>query len=209
MSAAGLLKAGAPPLVLASGSATRAALLRAAGIPFEVVRPVVDEAAMREAFLAEQMTAEEAATALAEIKAERAATASPEDAIVLGADQILELDGDWFEKPPSIEAAARQLRHLRGRRHRLVSAAVVFRGGVRVWHAVDEARLTMRPFSDAFLERYLELAGLDVLSSVGCYRLEGLGVQLMAEVRGAHSTILGLPLLPLLQFLRDQGVLES
>jgi septum formation protein len=198
-----------PPLVLASASPARAALLRAAGVAFTAVAAPVDEAALREALRAKGAPTDDAAVALAELKAHNVAARAPAEALVLGADQLLEVEGDWLEKPLDREAAQAQLRRLRGRRHRLVSAAVGFRGGARVWHAVDSATLLVRPFSDAFLEGYLEEAGAAILGCVGAYQLEGLGAQLMARVDGDHATVLGLPLLPVLQFLRDQGVLRA
>ncbi|MDF1585155.1 Maf family protein [Marinimicrococcus flavescens] len=196
-------------LVLASGSAARAAMLRSAGLAPEQRRPVVDEESVREALRAEQVSGTDAAVALAELKAQQVARQEPHDAIVLGGDQILELDGEWLEKPADLAAARAQLLALRGRRHRLISAAVAFRGGVRVWHAVDAAELWVRPFGEAFLEDYLAACGEDVLGSVGAYQLEGRGAQLMSRVQGDYFTVLGMPLLPVLQFLRDQGVLAD
>lgn len=204
-----LAAAGGPPVILASGSHARAQLLTAAGVPFTAVPALVDEAGLRDALRAEGARTEEAALALAEMKAAHVAARAPEAAIVLGSDQILDLDGDWLEKPADRAAAKAQLGRLRGRRHRLVSAVVAFRGGSRVWHGVDGATLTLRPFGDAFLELYLDAAGEAVLGCVGAYQLEGLGAQLMARVEGAQATVLGMPLLPLLQFLRDQGVLSA
>ncbi|MFO1047768.1 MAG: Maf family protein [Geminicoccaceae bacterium] len=203
----GLAVAGGPPLILASGSRARAHLLAAAGVPFTPLPALVDEAGLRDALRAEGVRAEEAAVALAEMKAAHVAARVPDSAIVLGADQLLDLDGDWLEKPVDRAAAAAQLLRLRGRRHRLVSAVVAFRGGSRVWHDVDTATLAVRPFGDGFLDAYLDAAGDAILACVGAYELEGLGAQLMARVDGAHATVLGMPLLPLLQFLRDQGVL--
>jgi septum formation protein len=198
---------GGPPVILASGSRARAQLLTAAGVPFTAVPALVDEAGLRDALRAEGVRAEEAAVALAEMKAAHVAARAPEVAIVLGSDQLLDLDGEWLEKPGDRAAAKAQLERLRGRRHRLISAVVAFRGGSRVWHDVDRATLTVRPFGDDFLEAYLDGAGDAVLGCVGAYQLEGLGAQLMAEVDGAQATVLGMPLLQLLQFLRDQGVL--
>ena len=205
----GMARADAPPVILASGSSARAALLQAAGVPFTIIPAPVDESSLRDALRAEGVPAAAAAVALAEMKAHHVASRAPAEAIVLGADQLLEIEGEWLEKPVHREGAALQLRRLRGRPHRLVSAVVAFRGGSRVWHDVDSATLTLRPFSDTFLERYLDAAGDAILGCVGAYQLEGLGAQLMARVEGAHATVLGMPLLPLLQFLRDQGVLET
>ena len=200
---------GGPPVILASGSATRSALLRAAGVEHEVVRPIVDETSLIESLLAEGVRAEDGAVALAELKARQVAGRLPPDRIVLGCDQLLEADGCWYEKPPDRAAARAQLLRLRGQRHRLVSAVVAYREGARVWHAVDVAALSVRPFSDAWLDRYLAAVGAEVLSSAGAYQLEGLGAQMMSAVEGSHFTVLGLPLLPLLQFLRDHGVLRA
>ena len=152
------MPAGAPPVVLASGSVTRAALLKAAGVSFSVVRPVVDEAAIREALRAEDVPVEDAATALAEMKALRG-PGRPPDAIVIGGDQLLDLDGDWLEKPSDRAAARAQLLQLRGSAHSLVSAAVAVRDGVRVWHAVDSAKVWIRPFSETFLDAYRDAMG--------------------------------------------------
>ena len=144
---------------------------------------------------------------LAELKAGWASARAPGEAIVLGADQLLDLNGEWLEKPTDRAAARAQLTTLRGRRHLLVTAVVAFRGGVRVWHHVGTARIMMRAFSDACLEGYLDLAGEAATDSVGAYQLEGRGAQLLAAVEGDHFDVQGLPLLPVLQFLRDQGVL--
>lgn len=193
--------------MLASASAARAAMLRAAGLDFSTVPAPVDEVEMRAALAAEGVASPDAATALAELKAQHVAGRMAGDCIVLGADQLLELDGRWLEKPADRAAAARQLDELGGRTHRLVSAVVAFRGGARVWHHVAGADITMRTLSPEAIEAYLDAAGEAALRSVGAYELEGLGAQLIANVRGDHFTVLGLPLLPLLQFLRDQRVL--
>jgi septum formation protein len=152
------------------------------------------------------IAAEDVALALADSKA-RAVSARRPGAIVVGADQILECEGRWFDKPATVEEAARHLRALRGRTHRLVSAVVAVRDGERRWRHAAEARLTMRDFSDRFLEDYLARSGPAILESVGAYRLEGLGAQLFARIEGDYFTILGLPLLPLLDFLRGERAL--
>ncbi|ANC92587.1 septum formation protein Maf [Azospirillum humicireducens] len=195
----------APVLVLASGSRTRAAMLEQAGVGAILDKPLVDEDEVKAAGRAEGVPAEAVAEALAELKAQRITRRHP-GALVVGADQMLECEGRWFDKPADRAAARAQLLDLRGKTHRLVSCAVVVRDGERMWHKVDSARLTMRNFSESFLDDYLDRVGDDVLHSVGAYQLEGLGAQLFQRVEGDFFTILGLPLLPLLGFLRVHGV---
>lgn len=197
-----------PPLVLASASTSRRALLRASGLHFDIRPADIDEAALKHAAQAEAASAEAAALRLAHAKAAHIAAAEP-DALVLGADQILVCDGVWFDKPPDLAAARAQLQTLRGRTHVLATAIVCHRGNARLWQHIAQPRLTMRAFSDDFLDAYLALEGDHVLGSVGAYRLEGPGVHLFAAVEGDHAAILGLPLLPLLAFLREAGVLAG
>lgn len=198
------MQASGPPLILASQSAARAALLRAAGLRFEARPARVDEAAVKQACRAEGATAAEAALTLAVLKAQR--IRDPE-ALVIGADQILTCGDAWFDKPGSTDNARAQLQALRSRPHRLHTAVACLRDGREVWRHVAEPRLRMRRFSDAFLEEYLAAEGDAVLGCVGAYRLEGLGVHLFEVVEGEHAAVLGLPLLPLLGFLRQHGVL--
>ncbi|CBS88200.1 Putative septum formation inhibitor protein (Maf-like) [Azospirillum lipoferum 4B] len=195
----------APVLVLASGSRTRAAMLEQAGVSAILDKPLVDEDEVKAAGRAEGVPADAVAEALAELKAQRITRRHP-GALVVGADQMLECEGRWFDKPADRAAARAQLLDLRGKTHRLVSCAVVVRDGERMWHKVDSARLTMRNFSESFLDDYLDRVGDEVLHSVGAYQLEGLGAQLFQRVEGDFFTILGLPLLPLLGFLRVHGV---
>ncbi len=203
-----LVVQGAPRLILASASPARRHLLERAGLRFEVVVRPVDEAAIREALRAQGADVAATALALARSKAQRVAAAvAGAEVLVLAADQMLECEGRWLEKPADLAALEAQLRFLRGRAHRLVSAAVLLRNGAEVWHGVDAARLVVRTFSDAFLEHYLAEEGARVLGSVGGYRLEGPGIQLFREVAGDAATILGLPLLPLLEALRREGYL--
>jgi septum formation protein len=201
-----MLQRDSPGLVLASGSAARRALLQAAGLRFETRTPSVDEAAVKTAARLEGTGAEQAALMLAELKAAQVACNEP-GALVIGADQILVCGRTWFDKPADIEAAQAQLEALRGDTHRLATAAVCVLDGRCVWHHVASPHLTMRAFSDTFLTAYLDAEGDRVLGSVGCYRLEGLGVHLFEQVDGNHAAILGLPLLPLLRFLRQYAVL--
>ncbi|WP_343712803.1 Maf family protein [Inquilinus sp.] len=195
-------------VILASGSATRRAMLAAAGVAVIPSPAAVDEAEVKASMRAEGASPADVAEALAVLKAQRVSRRFPGD-LVIGADQMLDCDGVWYDKPADRAAARDQLLALRGRTHTLTSSAVAVRDGQRVWHATDRAKLTMRSFSHVFLETYLDAAGEAVLSSVGAYQLEGLGAQLFARVEGDHFTVLGLPLLPLLGFLRDHGVLPS
>jgi nucleoside triphosphate pyrophosphatase len=197
-----------PELVLASGSAARAMLLAGAGLRFGVAPAALNEAAVRDAAHAAGADAQGAALALAEAKARAGSEAAPQ-ALVIGADQILTCEGRWFEKPAGRAEAAGQLRALRGRTHLLATAVACARGGAVVWRAAAEARLTFRHFSDAALEAVLDADAAAIGSSVGGYRLEGPGVQLCERIEGDHFTILGLPLLPLLGFLRREGVLPD
>jgi septum formation protein len=201
-----MLQRSEPPLLLASASAARRAVLEGAGLRFTAQAAAVDEAAIKESAKAEGLPAEEAAMLLSDAKARRLAARRPE-ALVIGADQMLVCEGRWFDKPPDMAAARVQLLALRGRGHLLVTATVCWRDGERVWQHLARPRLVMRDFSDSFLDAYLAAEGERVLGSVGAYRLEGPGVQLFRSVEGEHSAILGLPLLPLLGFLRDHGVL--
>jgi len=196
------------PVILASGSQTRLTLLRQAGLTVDAIAPSVDEQEMKAAFQAERAPAEACAEALAELKAVRISQRNP-GVLVIGADQMLECNGVWFDKPADEAHARAHLQALRGQTHRLVTAAVVAFNGARVWHTIDTADLTMRAFSDGFLDAYLHQVGPAVLSSVGAYHLEGLGAQLFSRVEGDFFTILGLPLLPLLGFLRDRGALPK
>ena len=193
-------------LVLASQSQARAALLRAAGVAFEQRPARVDEAAVKAAMKVERAGADDLALTLAALKARRVHAGG---AVVVGADQVLVCDGQWFDKPPDVQAARAQLQALRGRTHTLVTAVVCVRDGTELWRHLARPALTMRQFSDAFLDAYLAFEGEAALSSVGAYRLEGPGVQLFDRVEGEHAAILGLPLLPLLGFLRQCGVLTA
>lgn len=195
------------PIILASKSAARTAVLKGAGVPFETAVSGVDEDAVKTALLGQGGTPREVADALAEPKALKISRSRP--GFVIGADQTLEFEGGLYDKAETVEDARARLKLLRGKPHQLHSAVVVARDGAPIWRETVSARLVMRDFSDAFLEAYLADEGEAALGSVGCYRLEGLGAQLFARIEGDYFTILGLPLLGLLDLLREHEVLSA
>lgn len=202
------LQASSTPLVLASGSAARRLLLAGAGLSFEVRTADIDEEACKQEGQARGDAIGQVALRLATAKALAAARETADPAtLVIGADQMLECDGQWFDKPRSEDEARQQLRRLRGQTHHLHSAVVLARGGSVLWQHVARPALTMRTFSEAFLEAYLVADGEACLSCVGAYRLEGPGAHLFERIEGSHDAILGLPLFPLLHALRDLGIL--
>jgi len=195
-----------PGLILASKSPTRRAVLDGAGVAYEAAGSGVDEDAAKAELLAKGASPREVAGALAERKA--LAVSAGRGELVIGADQTLEFEGRLYDKVETVAEARERLRAMRGRPHQLHSAVVVARDGAAVWREMESATLTMRDFSDAFLEDYLAVEGEAALGSVGCYRLEGLGVQLFSDIQGDYFTILGLPLMGLLDLLRREGVLR-
>ena len=195
-------------IVLASGSPARAGLLRAAGVAFETVPANIDETFLRDAARAGGSSASDAAKSLAEAKALAVAAIRPR-AMVIGADQILALDRVWFAKPADHGAAASQLRALRGRRHTLHTAVCAVRDSAILWTHVEVPALTMRQFSEAALATYLRVEGDRVLATVGGYRIEGPGMTLFDAIEGDFTAILGLPMLPLLAFLRRSGLMPE
>jgi septum formation protein len=195
-------------LILASASAARKRLLADAGVAAEIDPADIDESAIKDECRRNHRSSGECAARLAEAKA-RTVAARHRGSLVLGADQLLDCDGEWFDKPRDRAEARNQLQRLRGRSHELVTAATMVRDNERLWQATVRPRVTMRAFSDAFLDRYLDTMGEPVLKTVGGYELEGLGAQLIEKVEGDYFAILGLPLLLLLHFLRSAGALAA
>ncbi|MFY8143346.1 MAG: Maf family protein [Caulobacter sp.] len=193
------------PVTLASQSSARQMILKNAGVAFEAVSPGVDEDAAKAGLLAEDVTPRDIADALAEMKAVKVST--KRQGLVIGADQTLDLKGRLIDKAGSLDEARARLLELRGTTHKLHSAVVVARDGRPIWRIVESAKLSVRPFSDAWLDRYIERRGEALLWSVGCYELESEGVQLFDKIEGDYFTILGLPLVGLLDFLRLHGAL--
>ena len=201
---------GAPPLVLASGSHTRATILAGVGLVFEVHVAGIDEAAVIDAIgtEGERPSPADIAAILAEVKAVAGSTANT-GAIVIGADQTMEFDGELFTKPADMAEARRTLLRLSGRTHLLNSSIAIARNGESIWRHTASVDLTMRTLSREFVGRYSAAAGEAILSSVGCYQLEALGSHLFEKIDGDHFTILGLPLLPLLGELRRLEVIDG
>lgn len=195
-------------LILASNSAARRTMLADAGVAFEAVGAEVDEAAEKTRLLAEGAGPSHVAQALAGIKALAVSRARP-DAWVLGSDQTLDLDGRLFDKAGSVEEARERLLALRGRAHALHSGVALARDGRLEWTALDTARLHVRDFSDGFLDAYLAAEGEALTACVGGYRLEGRGAQLFERVEGDFFTVLGMPLWPVLEALRQRGVIAA
>lgn len=195
-------------IVLASGSVIRKQLLRQAGLVFTTDVARIDEESVKASMISSGAKPRDIADCLAEMKANRVSRKHPE-AIVIGADQILVCEGQVFDKAKTIPTARETLKSLRGKPHELLSAAVIYQDGEPVWRYVGRAQLVMRDFSDDFLSEYLDLYGETVLSSVGCYQLEATGVQLFSRVQGDYFSVLGFPLLEVIGFLRDRGVLRT
>jgi septum formation protein len=193
-----------PSLILASASPSRRTLLANAGLSFDIEPAGIDEEELTRS-LGSKASPQELASTLAEMKAVRVSSIHPE-VFVIGADSTLACNGRLFDKPPTMDAARKQLMALRGQTHELFSSVVVARGGARIWHWAERGRLTMRSFNEAFIDAYLSRAGKDVLTSVGAYQLEGLGAHLFTRIEGDYFTVLGLPLLPLLAFLAEHGI---
>ncbi|MEE9455476.1 MAG: Maf family nucleotide pyrophosphatase [Paracoccaceae bacterium] len=192
-------------LILASGSAIRAEMLQNAGVQHDVITSRIDEQAVKSAMLSDNAPACDIADVLAEMKARRVAMKHP-DALVLGADQVLIYDKKLYDKPENLADARVHLEMLRAKTHTLLSAAVIFENGAPVWRHIGRAELTMRNFSNGFLDAYIARQGADLLSSVGAYKFEDHGAQLFTKIEGDYFSVLGLPLLEILGFLRIKGI---
>ena len=196
-------------LILASNSASRRAMLDAAGVAYQAIGAQVDEDAVKAAMRGDGVRPRDLADALAELKAVKVSRAHP-GALVLGSDSLVAFeDGAMLDKPESRDQAAEHLRMMSGRRHDLVSAAVIAEGGRPVWRVVDRAKMIVRPLSEGFIQRYLDMEWPAIAGCVGCYRIEGPGAQLFARIEGSQFTVLGMPLLPVLDYLRTRGELAS
>lgn len=195
------------PIILASGSKIRAQILEDADIPFEVISKPIDEGAIKASMLAQGTLLRDIADALAEAKSIRVSKNT--EGLVIGADQIMTMDGELFDKPPTIEAARERLLAMRGKPHKLIGALVVCENGRPVWRHISTVTLYVREFSEAWLNNYVELEGEFMTKSVGAYRFEGRGAQLFTKVDGDSYSIMGLSLLPLLDYLRTRGAIAS
>ena len=195
-------------IVLASESKTRQSILRQAGVEFDVKPARIDEEAIIKSLLTDGATTNDIVDALAEYKALRVAGSNP-DGLIIGSDQILVCGKKIYSKAQNMEQAKTTLKELRGKSHQLLSAAVIFEDGKPVWRTVSRAQLFMRNYSDEYLDDYLDYCGSDILSSVGCYFLEDKGVNLFSRIQGDYFTVLGFPLLDVLEFLRNRGVIPS
>jgi len=194
-------------IILASGSASRRALLLGAGVEAACVKPNVDEDAAKAAMRGDKVSVRDQAMHLAELKAVKVSRSQP--GLVIGGDQMLNLDGEALDKPVDMKAAADHLRRMSGQTHILETAIVIAENGAPIWRHLARPKLTMRTLSDGFIADYLSDCGDALLATVGAYQLEGKGAQLFTRIEGDYFSILGLPLLPLLDYLRARGVLST
>lgn len=196
-----------PDIILASGSASRRALLAGAGVDARSIKPNVDEDAAKAAMRHDGVSVRDQAMHLAELKAIKVSRTTP--GLVIGGDQMLNLDGTAFDKPANMQAAGDHLRKLSGKTHTLETAIVIAENGVPVWRHLSRPKLSIRILTEKFIETYIDACGDALLSTVGAYQLEGCGAQLFTQIEGDYFSILGLPLLPLLDYLRQRGALTA
>ena len=194
-------------IILASGSASRRALLAGAGVVAQSIKPNVDEDTAKIAMRGDGMSVRDQAMQLAEMKAVKVSRSEP--GFVIGGDQMLNLEGEAFDKPADLGAAADHLRKLSGKSHTLETAIVIAENGEPIWRHLARPKLTVRTLSEGFIETYIETCGSALLSTVGAYQLEGMGAQIFSKIEGDYFSILGLPLLPLLDYFRVRGLLTS
>jgi len=194
-------------IILASGSASRRSLLAGAGIQAQAIKPNVDEEAAKKAMRSDKLSVRDQAMQLAEIKAIK--ISSQMSGLVIGGDQMLNLDGVAFDKPKNLDDAAKHLKKLSGKPHTLETAIVIAENGIPVWRHLARPTLTVRTLSEGFIKSYIKSCGPPLLTTVGAYQLEGMGAQIFSKIEGDYFSILGLPLFPLLDYFRTRGVLET
>lgn len=194
-----------PQIILASTSRIRRQILTAAGVPHDVIRPDVDEARLKKKGLSAGLTLDAVTQSLADAKA--VAVAAPADAIVIGSDQMLEIDGEGLDKARTLAEARARLLTMQGRSHVLINAVAAARGGGVVWRSLARSTIVMRSAAPVDIDAYLEACGEGVLASVACYEVEGQGARLIERIEGDYFSVLGLSLFPLLGFLRAEGAL--
>ena len=194
-------------IILASGSASRRSLLAGAGVQAQSIKPNVDEDAAKRGMRSEGLSVSNQAMRLAEMKAVK--VSSQGEGLVIGGDQMLNLEGEAFDKPINLDGAAKHLKKLSGKTHTLETAIVIAENGEPIWRHMARPHLTVRTLSDGFIRSYIQSCGPPLLTTVGAYQLEGLGAQLFSKIEGDYFSVLGLPLLPLLDYLRIRNVLEQ
>ncbi|MEL6826287.1 MAG: Maf family protein [Pseudomonadota bacterium] len=194
-------------IILASGSASRRSLLAGAGVQAQSIKPNVDEDAAKRGMRSEGLSVSNQAMRLAEMKAVK--VSSQVEGLVIGGDQMLNLEGEAFDKPINLDGAAKHLKKLSGKTHTLETAIVIAENGEPIWRHMARPHLTVRTLSDGFIRSYIQSCGPPLLTTVGAYQLEGLGAQLFSKIEGDYFSVLGLPLLPLLDYLRIRNVLEQ
>lgn len=196
------------PIILASASSARRQMLAQAGITFKTRVARIDEESVKSSLMAEKALPKDIADTLAEMKAARVASQNP-GAVVIGSDQVLDLDGLVLSKPVNLAQARAQLVQLRNRQHKLISAAVIYQNNIPIWRHAGETTLWMRDFSDLYLDQYLERTGAELFQTVGGYKLESEGVRLFSRIQGDYFNVLGMPLVEILNYLSASGIIEE